>query len=251
MHLTRRWSERPPALAPRSAWLNRFRFGRRSLPVAVAHLVLVRPLPMHLVMFDIDGTLFAHSRTCLVSPTSTPIGHTIHARRIPVSFTMFSRRALAGHRQRRKFRAFASTSLICLRGFHLKLLSQQLQERLYYYRAWLIAGSIESHLLLGRGVIRPVSRWQVLACATMIIQQRRATMRLIERLSSSCPCKGQPSGIARLAALFMLETGCGMLVRVAASAFRSLALARAVARHGCRQRELFASSLISVTRIYF
>ncbi len=33
MHLTRRWSERPPALAPRSAWLNRFRFGRRSLPV--------------------------------------------------------------------------------------------------------------------------------------------------------------------------------------------------------------------------
>ncbi len=114
-----------------------------------------------------------------------------------------------------------------------------------------VSGSIESHLLLGRGVIRPVSRWQVLACATMIIQQRRATMRLIERLSSSCPCKGQPSGIARLAALFMLETGCGMLVRVAASAFRSLALARAVARHGCRQRELFASSLISVTRIYF
>jgi hypothetical protein len=48
-----------------------------------------------------------------------------------------------------------------------------------------------------------------------------------------------------------LVTEFGMLVPVAALAFRSLALPRAVARHGCPQRELFASSLITATRIYF
>jgi hypothetical protein len=68
---------------------------------------------------------------------------------------------------------------------------------------------------------------------------------------SDCPGKEQPSDMADLAALFTLETGFGMLVRVAALAFRSLALPRAVARDGCPQRELFASSLITVTRIYF
>ncbi len=76
-------------------------------------------------------------------------------------------------------------------------------------------------------------------------------MRLTESPSSGRPCRGQPSDLADLAALFTLVTGFGMLGRVAALAFRSLALARAVARHGCPQRELFASSLISVTRIYF
>jgi hypothetical protein len=57
--------------------------------------------------------------------------------------------------------------------------------------------------------------------------------------------------MADLAALFTLETGFGMLVRVAALESRSLASPRAVARHSCPQRELFASSLILVTRIYF
>ena len=54
-----------------------------------------------------------------------------------------------------------------------------------------------------------------------------------------------------LPALFTWETGFGMLVPVAALAFGSLALLRAVARHGCPQRELFVCYLISVTRIYF
>ena len=42
MDLTRRWSERPPALRSRFAWLKPFRLERHSLPVAVAQLVLVR-----------------------------------------------------------------------------------------------------------------------------------------------------------------------------------------------------------------
>src|SRR2546426_3292578 len=114
-----------------------------------------------------------------------------------------------------------------------------------------MAESIELRLLLEHGVTVLVSRWQVLACVTTIILRRLATMRLTESPSSGCPCRGQPSDMVALVALFTLATGFGMLGRVAALAFRSLALARAVARHGCPQRELFASSLISVTRIYF
>src|SRR6185312_16182079 len=40
--LTKRWSERPPVLRSPFAWLKPFHCERRSLPVAVAHLVLVR-----------------------------------------------------------------------------------------------------------------------------------------------------------------------------------------------------------------
>jgi hypothetical protein len=68
---------------------------------------------------------------------------------------------------------------------------------------------------------------------------------------SDYPDKEQPSDMAGLAAPFTLEMGFGMLVRVAALASRSLALPRAVAQHGSLQRELFASSLITMTRIYF
>jgi hypothetical protein len=39
-----RWSERPPVVRPRFLSLQPFRFGPRSLSVAVAHLVLVRPV---------------------------------------------------------------------------------------------------------------------------------------------------------------------------------------------------------------
>src|SRR5438067_7935606 len=43
----------------------------------------------------------------------------------------------------------------------------------------------------------------------------------------------------------------GMLAQVAVLAFRLLALAQGVERHDCLQRVLFVSSLISVTRIHF
>jgi hypothetical protein len=39
----RRWSERPPAVRPRFSCLLRLHCGLRSLSVAVAHLVLVKP----------------------------------------------------------------------------------------------------------------------------------------------------------------------------------------------------------------
>jgi TonB family protein len=39
-----RWSERSPAVRSRFPWLGRLHFEPRTLPVAVAHLVLVRPM---------------------------------------------------------------------------------------------------------------------------------------------------------------------------------------------------------------
>ena len=44
MHLTMRWSDRPPAASSHFAWLKRLHFGPRALSVAVAHLFLVRPM---------------------------------------------------------------------------------------------------------------------------------------------------------------------------------------------------------------
>src|SRR2546428_9266825 len=101
-----------------------------------------------------------------------------------------------------------------------------------------MAESIELRLLLEHGVTLLVSRWQVLACATTIILRRLATIRLTESPSSGCQCRGQPSDMVVLAALFTLATEFGLLGRVAALAFRSLALARAVSRHGCPRMEL-------------
>ena len=56
---------------------------------------------------------------------------------------------------------------------------------------------------------------------------------------------------SHLPAPCMLVTEFGMLVHVAALAFRSLALARGVEGHDCPQRVLFVSSLISVMETYF
>ena len=58
--LTMRWSERPPALRSRSAWLKPSRLERRSLPVAAAQLCLVRR--MHALLVSVG----------LVTPTATP-----------------------------------------------------------------------------------------------------------------------------------------------------------------------------------
>ena len=56
---------------------------------------------------------------------------------------------------------------------------------------------------------------------------------------------------SHLPAPCMLVTEFEMLVPVAVLAFRSLALARGVERRDCPRRELFVSSLISVTRTCF
>src|SRR5437773_9604698 len=217
---------------------------------------------MRLVIFDIDGTLtqtmkadeecFVRSlaEVCGFAEVNSDWSRYKHA----TDFGVF--REIHEVRTGRlpspsETSRFSSTLLLCLPGLHPKLLLQQSQEHLCCFRAWMGASSIASPLLLGLGVTRLVLRWRVLACPMTIIQRHRATMRLIESPLSGCRCRGQPSDLAGLAAPFTLETGCGMLAHVAALVFRSLVLAQGVAQHGCRQRELFASFQISVTRSYF
>src|SRR5205807_5519548 len=195
---------------------------------------------------------FAHSRKCLVSPTSTPIGHIIHARRIPASFTMFSRRALAGHRRRRKFRDFTSISSNCSLPLHHSLHLHRLQGLTGCCPGSHMAACIACRLLPEVGVIPPASRWPVPGCAL-------TTIRLHQRMTHSTgsplcgfPSREQPNDMAsHVPAPCMSVTEFRMLVPVAVLAFRSLALARGVERHNCPRRVLFVSSLISVTRIYF
>src|SRR5947199_10492995 len=113
---------------------------------------------------------FAHSRTCLVSPTLTPIGHIIHTRRIPASFTMFACHALAGHRRRRKFRDFASISSNCSLSLHHSRHSHRLQGLIGCCLGLHRAARIGCRLLLEVGVIPPASRWPVPECALTIIR---------------------------------------------------------------------------------
>src|SRR5712691_5604005 len=167
------------------------------------------------------SVLCVRSLQCVASVMWTPIGRATSTRLIPVFSARFTKPAPDDFHHQARLHGFASTSLICLHGFHPKLLSQQSQERLCYYRASLITESIELGLLLEHGVTLLVSRWQVLACATTIILRRLATMRLTESPLSGCPCRGQPSDTVALAALFTLATGFGMLGRVAVLAFRS------------------------------
>src|SRR3984893_16924528 len=116
---------------------------------------------------------FAHSRTCLVSPTSTLIGHIIHARRIPASFTMFSPHALAGHRRRRKFRDFASISSNCSLPLHHSLHLQQSRDQVDCCLGSRLVASIGCRLLLEVGVIPPASRWPVPGCALTTIRRHQ------------------------------------------------------------------------------
>src|SRR6266496_2607496 len=83
----------------------------------------------------------------------TPIGRATSTRLISVFSVRFTRLARDGFHRQVRFHGFASTSLICLHGFHPKPLSQQSRARLWYYHAWLVVGSIELHLLLVRGEI--------------------------------------------------------------------------------------------------
>jgi hypothetical protein len=53
-----RWSERPPAVRPRSGWLLRLPSGPRALSVAVAHLVLVRPMRLLSLLRCIPVAMF-------------------------------------------------------------------------------------------------------------------------------------------------------------------------------------------------
>src|SRR5437870_1957632 len=164
---------------------------------------------------------------------------------------MFAGHALADRRRRRRFRDFASISSNCSLPLYHSLPLRRLRGLTGCCPDSPRAARIACHLLLEHGVTPLVSRWQVLACATTIILRRLATIRVTESPSSGCQCRGQPSDMAALAALFTLATEFGMLGHVVVLAFRSLALAQGVGRHDCPQRVLFVSSLISVTRMCF
>src|SRR5207302_9791722 len=113
------------------------------------------------------------------------------------------------------------------------------------------AARIACRLLLEVGVIPPASRWPVPGCALTTIRRHRRMTPSTGSPLSGFPNREQPNDMAsHLPAPCMLVTEFGMLVHVAALAFRSLALARGVERHYCPRKVLFVSSLISVTRIY-
>src|SRR5439155_1723405 len=84
-----------------------------------------------------------------------------------------------------------------------------------------------------------------------LILRHRAMMLWIESLSSGCPCNGQQSDMAGLAARFTLATVSGTLVRAVTWAFHLSELRRTVARHAYPPRARFACSPISATRILF
>src|ERR1700682_3021905 len=98
---------------------------------------------------------------CLVSPTLTPIGHIIHTRRIPASFTMFACHALADRRRRRKFRDFASISSNCSLPLHHSLHLQRLQGLTGCCPGLHRAACIGCPLLLGVCVFPPAPSWAV------------------------------------------------------------------------------------------
>jgi len=101
-------------------------------------------------------------------------------------------------------------------------------------------------------VIPPASRWPVPGCALTTIRRHQRMTHSTRSPLLGFPGREPPNDMAsRFSAQCMLVTEFGMLVHVAVLAFRSLALARGVERHGCPRRVLFVSSLISVTRIYF
>src|SRR5467141_1529356 len=190
--------------------------------------------------------------TCLVSQASTPIGHIIHTQRIPASFTMFSRHALAGHRRRRRFRDFASISSNCSLPLHHSLHLHRLRGLTDCCLGSHRAGRIGCRLLLEVGVIPPASRWPVPGCALTTIRRHQQMTPSTGSPLCGFPSREQPNDMAsHLPAPCMSVTEFGMLVHVAVLAFRSLALARGVERHDCPRRVLFVSSLISVTWIYF
>src|SRR4029450_3811568 len=122
------------------------------------------------------SALFAHSRTCLVSPTSTLIGHIIHTRPIPASSTMFSCHALADHRRRRTFRDFPPISSNCAPPLHHRLHLHRLRGLTDCCLDSHRTARIEFRLLPVVGVIPPASRWPVPGCAlTTIPRPQRMT----------------------------------------------------------------------------
>ena len=217
---------------------------------------------MHLVMFDIDGTLTETTKVdeeCFVrsfkdvfgfADLDTDWSHYPHTTDSGIFHDVFTSR-IGRSPTRRTFRDFVSISSNCSLPLHHSLHLHRLQGLTGCCPGSHRAARIACRLLLEVGVIPPASRWPVPGCALTTIRRHQRMTPSTGRPLCGFPCREQPSDMADLAALFTLVTVFGMLVRVAAWAFRSLALARGVERHDCPRRVLFVSSLISVTRICF
>ena len=125
-----------------------------------------------------EGALSAHSRTYLVSPTSTPIGQLPHTTDSSI-FHEFTCRAVAALRLRRMFRDFVST----LSGCSLPHSSQspsapvsgadRLLSRLAQRGSHRVACSEV-------GVTPPASRWPAPGCALTTIRLHQRTTRSTE-----------------------------------------------------------------------
>src|SRR2546429_205263 len=99
------------------------------------HFTLARAVLRNHPQLPMSSFLCVRSLQCVASAMWTPIGRATSTRLIPVFSARSTRPAPDGFHHQARLHGFASTSLICLHRFHPKLLSQQSQERLCYYRA--------------------------------------------------------------------------------------------------------------------
>ncbi len=167
---------------------------------------------MHLVMFDIDGTLtetgkideecfvrsladvcgFADVKTdwssykhttdsgCAVSLTLRPIGRATSTRRIPAFFTRFVWLAPDSLHRWPRFHGFDSTSLIYSRWPPPKVRLHPSQERASCSVTSSAVPSIGFLLLPEVGEILPASKWPAPGCVLTTIRQHRQMMHTIE-----------------------------------------------------------------------
>src|SRR2546425_12228616 len=142
---------------------------------------------MHLVMFDIDGTLTETLKVdeeCFVRSFKDVFGFAdldtdwSHYPRTTDSgiFHEVSRHALAGHRRRTKFRDFASISSNCSLPLHHSLHLHRLQGLTGCCLGLHGAARIGCRWLLEVGVIPPASRWPVPGCALTTIRRHQRMM---------------------------------------------------------------------------
>src|SRR5437773_2833277 len=139
---------------------------------------------MHLVMFDIDGTLTETMKVdeeCFVRSFNDVFGLTdidTDWSNYPGTtdsgiFMVFSRHALVSHRRHRKFRDFASISSNCSLPLRHSLPLHRLQALTDCCLGSHRAVRIGCRLLLEVGVIPPASRWPVPGCALTTIRRHR------------------------------------------------------------------------------
>jgi hypothetical protein len=139
---------------------------------------------MHLVMFDIDGTLtetMEVDEECFVrsfkdvfgfADIDTDWSHYPCTTDSGIFHDVFTSR-VGRPRRRRKFRDFASILFNCLVPLHHSLPLHRLQELTDCCLALRPVASIGCRLLLEAGVIPPASRWPVPGCALTTIRRHQ------------------------------------------------------------------------------